>query len=181
MLENRSNQKIPIARLETTISKLDELHKKPKAKFTLRETIYRLRHKLNSALLKGYSYQDLSQILKEQHITISPRTLQQYLADTKRKTTSKLKASPNVADKSLVNLPEDNTEEQDLLDSNTKQKQKASLSNRQSNSKTTSSKRTTNTTEKIANALSGQNKSVKRETTDIHSSTKDLSSEFNQY
>ena len=97
MSENRCNQKIPVARLETAIDKLDKLHKKPKAEFTLRETIYQLRHKLNSALKKGYSYEDLAQILESQHITISPRTLQQYLSDTRKRSASKPKPCSSVS------------------------------------------------------------------------------------
>ena len=181
MSENRCNQKIPVARLETTIDKLDKLHKKPKAEFTLRETIYQLRHKLNSALKKGYSYEDLAQILESQHITISPRTLQQYLSDTKKRSVSKPKPSSSVSNKSSIKPAKDNTSDLDSPTTSTKQTKKALPSNRKSNSKTTSSNFTTDTEEKIDRTKSAPDESIKRKFTGLSSSTEDLSNEFNQY
>ncbi len=181
MSENRCNQKIPVARLETTIDKLDKLHKKPKAEFTLRETIYQLRHKLNSALKKGYSYEDLAQILESQQIIISPRTLQQYLSDTRKRSASKPKPCSNVSDKLLTKPPKDNTSNLDSLSTSTKQTKKALPSSQKSNSKTTSSNFTTDTKEKIDNTKSAPDESIKRKFTGLSSSTEDLSNEFNQY
>lgn len=181
MLPNRCNQKIPFARLETTINQLDKLHKKPKSEFTLRETIYQLRHKLSSALKKGYSYYDLSQILKSQNIIISPRTLQQYLTDTKKRAVSKPRSCSEVSDKSSTNSTKDNASPQDSLNTNTEQLQKALLNNRKSNLYTTSSDPTTDTEEKVANTFSAQDKNIKRKQKGLSGSTEDLSNEFNQY
>ena len=44
-----------------------------------------MRDKLKSALKKGYSYQDLSEILSEEEILISAATPKQYLMEIKKK------------------------------------------------------------------------------------------------
>ena len=56
-------QKIKIEKLETAFSKLEQLESKPQSEFNLRESIYYLRNQLKSALKKGYSYEDLSDII----------------------------------------------------------------------------------------------------------------------
>jgi len=57
------------------------LSQKPKEELSLRESIYFLRDKLRLALKKGYSYQDLSELLEQQEIMISAATLKQYLTE----------------------------------------------------------------------------------------------------
>ncbi|MDJ0717224.1 MAG: hypothetical protein QNJ54_23905 [Prochloraceae cyanobacterium] len=89
MVKNKPNQKIHVDKLQTTLEKLGQLKEKPKKELTLRESIYFLRDKLYSALKKGYSYQDLSEILEEQGILISASTLKQYLTDIKKESASK--------------------------------------------------------------------------------------------
>ncbi|MGK7952892.1 MAG: hypothetical protein AB4368_29910, partial [Xenococcaceae cyanobacterium] len=81
MVKTKPNQKIHVDKLQTTLAKLGQLKEKPKSELNLRESIYYLRDKLKSALKKGYSYQDLSEILAEQEILISAATLKQYLTE----------------------------------------------------------------------------------------------------
>ena len=68
MVKAKPNQKIHVDKLTTALNKLEQLDTKPKSELTLRESIYFLRDKLKSALKKGYSYEDLSEILAEQEI-----------------------------------------------------------------------------------------------------------------
>ncbi len=93
MVKTKANQKIHIDKLKTTLDKLGQLKEKPKEELTLRESIYFLRDKLKSALKKGYSYQDLSEILEEQGILISASTLKQYLTDINKESASRRKRS----------------------------------------------------------------------------------------
>lgn len=87
--QTKRNQKIPVDTLQTTLDKLGQLETKPKAELTLRESIYFLRDKLKSALRKGYSFEDLSDILANQEILISAATLKQYLTDIKKESSSR--------------------------------------------------------------------------------------------
>jgi Na+-transporting NADH:ubiquinone oxidoreductase subunit NqrC len=87
--KTQRNQKIHVDTLQTTLDKLGQLETKPKAELTLRESIYFLRDKLKSALRKGYSFQDLSDILANQEILISAATLKQYLTDIQKESSSR--------------------------------------------------------------------------------------------
>ena len=81
MVKAKPNQKFHINKLNTALDKLDRLESKPVEELSLRESIYFLRGKLNSALKKGYSYEDLSSILAEQDILVSAATLKLYLTE----------------------------------------------------------------------------------------------------
>jgi hypothetical protein len=96
MVKTKANQKIKLDKLQSTLDKLDRLKEKPKSELTLRESIYFLRDKLKSALKKGYSYEDLSEILEEQEILISASTLKQYLTELSKESTSRKKRSQSV-------------------------------------------------------------------------------------
>ena len=94
MATAKPNQKIHVDKLSATLEKLDSLDVKQKSELTLRESIYLLRDKLRAALKKGYSYEDLSEILEAQGILVSAATLKQYLTETKKEVTkSKNRAS----------------------------------------------------------------------------------------
>jgi hypothetical protein len=88
MVRTKPGQKIHVDTLNTALSKLEQLSTKPKSELNLRESIFFLKDKLNSALKKGYSYQDLSEVLSEQEILISATTLKQYLTDMSKKNSS---------------------------------------------------------------------------------------------
>jgi hypothetical protein len=84
MASAKPNQKIDIDKLQVTLGELEKLEPKPKSSLTMRESIYFLREQLKSALKKGYSYQDLSELLEQQQIVISAATLKQYLTESNK-------------------------------------------------------------------------------------------------
>ena len=93
MVKTKPNQKINVDKLQTTLDKLCQLKEKPKEELSLRESIYCLRDKLKSALRKGYSHQDLSEILAEKEILISAATLKQYLTEINKQSASRKKVT----------------------------------------------------------------------------------------
>ena len=98
MVRTKQGQKIHVDTLQTALDKLEQLETKPKSELNLRESIFFLKDKLNSALKKGYSYQDLSEILESQKILISAATLKQYLTEMgKKKSRSRKKKSKSVS------------------------------------------------------------------------------------
>lgn len=99
MVKTKPNQKIHVDKLNTTLDKLGQLKEKPKEELTLRESIYFLRDKLHSALKKGYSYQDLSEILEEQDILISASTLKQYLTEIGKESSNRRKRKKSAKSK----------------------------------------------------------------------------------
>ena len=106
MVRTTPGQKIPIDKLQTTLGELEKLEEKAKEELSLRESIYFLREQLQSALKKGYSYQDLSQLLEKQEIKVSAATLKQYLTEIeKEKRSHQRRAKPK-----QVLYPEDLTQ-----------------------------------------------------------------------
>lgn len=98
MVRTKQGQKIHVDTLQTALEKLEQLETKPKSELNLRESIFFLKDKLNSALKKGYSYQDLSEVLEEQKILISAATLKQYLTEMgKKKSRSRKKSRKSVS------------------------------------------------------------------------------------
>jgi hypothetical protein len=57
---------------------LDTLPAKPKESFSLRAAVEQLREPIRAALAKGYSYEEVAELLAKQGITISPSTLKNY-------------------------------------------------------------------------------------------------------
>jgi hypothetical protein len=93
MVKAKPKQKIHVDKLHSAFDKLEKLESKPVEELTLRESIFFLRDKLNSALRKGYSYDDLSSILAEQDILVSAATLKLYLGSKKKKSSSRKKSN----------------------------------------------------------------------------------------
>ncbi len=115
MNKTKRYQKIKIEKLETASSKLEQLESKPQSELRKRESIYYLRNQLKNALKKGYSYEDLSDILAEQDILVSPATLKQHLNDIYNKSASNKKknqpslkkASPKITPHELIESARD--------------------------------------------------------------------------
>ncbi|MCP6760749.1 MAG: hypothetical protein NHB32_18840 [Fischerella sp. CENA71] len=84
MIRTKPGQKIALEKVEATLAQLEKLEQKAKEDLSLRESIYFLREQLQSALKKGYSYKDLSEILAQQEISISEATLKQYLREIEK-------------------------------------------------------------------------------------------------
>ncbi|MEH2324071.1 MAG: hypothetical protein V7K32_10945 [Nostoc sp.] len=89
MVRTTPGQKIPIDKLSRTLAELEKLEEKAKEELSLRESIDFLREQLQSALKKGYSYQDLSELLKKQEIKVSAATLKQYLTEIEKEKRSR--------------------------------------------------------------------------------------------
>ena len=120
MVKTKPGQKIHVDTLQTAFDKLEQLETKPKSELNLRESIFFLKDKLNSALKKGYSYQDLSEVLSEQKILISAATLKQYLTDmSKKKSSSRRKRDKSISSSSSSSGNESSSRSNAKLDAQT--------------------------------------------------------------
>ena len=196
MATAKPNQKIHVDKLSATLSKLDSLEQKQKSELTLRESIYLLRDKLRAALKKGYSYEDLSEILEGEGILVSAVTLKQYLTETKKEVNKSKKGASSA--KTKLNSPkalENNIE--GALEKSTKNQDKdlavselESVEEKQSINKTDDTKMLSKSE---VNLLESNNQASSRESQQDTkkpvrgklkkpgSSSRDLSIEFNQY
>jgi hypothetical protein len=196
MATAKPNQKIHVDKLSATLSKLDSLEVKQKSELTLRESIYLLRDKLRAALKKGYSYEDLSEILEGQGILVSAVTLKQYLTETKKEVTkSKNRASagktglnyPKALEKNIEGAPESitkNKEKHSAVSESKELEEKQSL-NKADDTETLSVGEVNllESNNQASSVASQQNtkKPVRGKSKKLGSSSIDLSSEFNQY
>ncbi len=196
MATAKPNQKIHVDKLQATLSMLDSLEKKQNLELTLRESIYLLRDKLRAALKKGYSYQDLSEILEQQGILVSAATLKQYLTETRKEVTkSKRGVSSGKAGLNSPKASQNNIEKPQ--ESITKNKEKDSAVESESEVEEKQSINKADNTETLfegeVNLLESNNqasssesqqdskKPVRGKSKKLGSSNIDLSSEFNQY
>jgi hypothetical protein len=169
MVKAKPNQKIHVDKLQTAFDKLDQLESKPKEELSLRESIFFLHNKLTSALKKGYSYQDLSEILAEQDILISAATLKQYLTEIGKKSPSSRKRSKATSLSSReisTNVTDSQSDKNSSLENTetNRIKESSSKNDSQSNGKKATDKKAIKTKPKV---LSGFDD--------------DLESDFNQY
>lgn len=196
MASAKPNQKIHVDQLEATLAELDQLEEKQKEELTLRESIYFLRDKLKRALKKGYSYQDLSEILEEQGILISAATLKQYLTESNKKAASRKRGGksgqsqrtyPKVSEKTVKTSKESVPES----------KEDSKSSSVKSESEESQEINPANDTEKLPDdeiklseenhqassreSQRGTRKTVRAKQKRLSSSNPDLSREFNQY
>jgi len=79
--------------IESAGSFLATLPEKPKEELSLRESMGHLRESVQAALAKGYSYQDLADLLGKQGINISATTLKNYVPSGRRQTDKDKKAA----------------------------------------------------------------------------------------
>ena len=196
MATAKPNQKIHVDKLQATLSKLEQLEQKQREELTLRESIYLLRDKLRGALKKGYSYQDLSEILEQQGILVSAATLKQYLTETKKEVTKgKNRASsgktklnsPTALEKNIEGAPESitkNKEKDSAVKSELEVEKKQSIN--KADDTASLSKGEVNLLElnNQASPLESQQdskKPIRGKSKKLGSSNIDLSSEFNQY
>ena len=180
MVKTKPNQKIHVDKLQTTFEKLGQLKEKPKSELNLRESIYYLRDKLKTALKKGYSYHDLSEILAEQEILISAATLKQYLAEINKQSAARKKRikskqsqkndSKESDDKSLNKVE---TEQVKEIDSASHLDEKSDVEASKNNIQPESSKSHSKT--------KGTIKSIKTKPKEFSDSSDDIPPEFNQF
>jgi hypothetical protein len=193
--KTQRNQKIPVDTLQTTLDKLGQLETKPKAELTLRESIYFLRDKLKSALRKGYSFQDLSDILANQEILISAATLKQYLTDIQKESSSRQRNKSRQVKKSNSNQPSVKTSStnftsskeelsKDVLavETNRIKKVEEVVVDKDSESKSSVEPDLDNSQSQSVLSQSSHQKTLKKTKPKVLSGNyKDLSSEFNQW
>lgn len=85
---------------------LEELPEKPKEDLSLREAVGQMQDSLKAALAKGYSYEELAQMLAKQGIQISAFTLKNYVPSGKRSASKgKTRKSSKNQDDALVSEP----------------------------------------------------------------------------
>ena len=195
MVRTKTIQKVQIDKLKVIDDKLGDLKEKPKEEFTLRESIYFLRDKLKSALKKGYSYQDLSEILSEQEILISAATLKQYLTEIKKKSSSRKRSRAGQKEKSQSSSSESSlNQSSEYVNTSQKESDKdlnkvepkevKELEQANSPNDTDSSKLKSSLDDSQEESTKTQRrtrKSVKAKPKEFSGSNQDLSSEFNQY
>ena len=193
MAKSKRNQKIHVDKLQTTLDKLEHLQAKPKEELTLRESIYFLRDKLKKALKKGYSYQDLSEILAEQEIFISAATLKQYLTDISKESKSRKRSKYRISKKSNFDKSSKETSSQNVTSSKEELVQGLSESepnkiieveqavNLKSASLSETKQASDHSPRKSVTSQSRNRKTIKTRAKELSDSDDDLSSEFNQY
>ncbi len=195
MASAKPNQKIHVDKLSATLEKLDSLEKKQPLELTLRESIYLLRDKLRGALKKGYSYQDLSEILEQQGILVSAATLKQYLTESNKEAAkgkhrasrgeTKL-SSPQASEKNVEASQESSTKNQkDSLAVGESESESGKQINSADDTKILSEAEVNldQSNNQASSAASQQDskKPVRGKSKKPGSSSRDLSSEFNQY
>lgn len=198
MASSKTVQKVHIDKLQATLVKLEQLEQKPKEELSVRESIYFLRDKLRSALKKGYSYQDLSEILEEQEIIISAATLKQYLTESSKEATKSRRSAKSgqvkqVQQKEAERTVTENTESK-KGETELKQKregEKSELEESQERNKAGDEGESSNENEvnlseenresKVGESQQDTKKTGRAKQKKIGSSSTDLSSEFNQY
>lgn len=195
MATAKPNQKIHVDLLQATLEKLEQLEQKQQEELTLRESIYLLRDKLRGALKKGYSYQDLSEILEQQGILVSAATLKQYLTESKKEVTKNKRVgasgktklnSPKAPQKNIEALQERITKNKDLDSavSESEGEEKQSLNKADDTAPLSVGEvNLLESNNQASSAASQQDskKPVRGKTKKLSSSNIDLSSEFNQY
>lgn len=199
MASSKTVQKVHIDKLQATLVKLEQLEQKPKEELSVRESIYFLRDKLKTALKKGYSYQDLSEILAEQEILISAATLKQYLTEI-NKEVSKSRRSAQSGQAKQAQRREDEkraTEKTENKNAVNEEKQKAEEGEKSELEKSQAIKKIgdeveslkesevklseENREQKVGESQQDTKKTGKAKQKRLTSSDTDLSSEFNQY
>ena len=179
-IKTKPNQKIHVDKLQTTLEKLGQLKEKPKSELNLRESIYYLRDKLKSALKKGYSYQDLSEILAEQDILISAATLKQYLAEINKQSAARRKRIKSKQSQKAVSIESDDKSLNQVEINKAQEIDSASLLDDKSTTEA-SNNNIQPESSKSQTKTKRTSKSLKTKPKELSGSSQDLSSEFNQY
>ena len=179
-IKTKPNQKIHVDKLQTTLEKLGQLKEKPKSELNLRESIYFLRDKLKSALKKGYSYQDLSEILAEQDILISATTLKQYLAEINKQSAARKKRIKSKQNQKSISIKSDDKSLNKVDTDKAQEIDSASLLDDQSAAEA-SNNNIQPESDKIPLKTKGASKFIKTKSKDYSDSSDDIPPEFNQF
>lgn len=180
MNKTKRNQVFTTKKIDSVLKKLDKLPKKEKSEFNLRETIYRFKDKLNRALKRGYSYEDLSNILAEQQVFVSVNMLRQYLRDANDQN-----KSPSGQGDSDVSIPDQNeTNEEPLVDNNSASGShllSKNLSSSKKTSNSSSSAKKQSRKDKHQKPVTQAKDTPTSKTSVLSGYSDDLSGDFNQY
>jgi hypothetical protein len=85
--EKRIIETEKVKQLRGTLQKLKPIpQEKRPTKLSRREAVEQLRDMLEESLQKGYDYRELSKILKDNGLSISPRNLKEIMQEGKPKT-----------------------------------------------------------------------------------------------
>ena len=198
MARTKRNQRIHIDTVDNTIDRLQNLSAKPQLELTLRETIAKMEVHLRGAIKKGYSYEDLSEILAEQEIMVSAATLKLYLTQSsksKKSSSSRIKKSKSSSAstsrstrQSKDNLSTNVTDSKEELESGKKKAEINSMKdsidlkqavNLNSKTRTKSSSSIGNKAETKSQSIGNKSNSTK--TPVLSGSNDDLSREFNDF
>lgn len=79
--------------IDQATAALQDLPDKPKENVSLREAVDLLQDDIIAALNKGYSYEEMTEVLSKQGISIAPSSLKHYLARSKRQAQPKATAT----------------------------------------------------------------------------------------
>lgn len=91
------------AAISQASSTLMDLPDKPKEIWSLREAINALQEQIILALDRGYDYPEISTMLTQQGVEISPSTLKYYLSAVRRGKTSKRRVVGKLTETTLTN------------------------------------------------------------------------------
>jgi type IV secretory pathway VirJ component len=86
--------------IESARSNLNELSEKPKENLSLREAIGELHESITAALDRGYSYEEVVEILSTQGVTITVASLKRYLASARKEVSDKPKRTRRTSTRS---------------------------------------------------------------------------------
>ena len=97
--------RIAAEKLESALSRLKALEEKKQSEYSLRELIKQILPNIQSVIKKGYSFDEVANLLKQDEINISETTLRQYVRefskDSKGKSSSiKVKKTEDKSSKS---------------------------------------------------------------------------------
>lgn len=169
MVRTKTGQKIPLEKVQATLSQLEQLEEKAKEELSLRESIYFLREKLQSALKKGYTYQDLSEILAQQEIKISAATLKQYLTEIEKEKRSRQRGGKSTKTKQTDVATENLTAQQPTAEADAIETAEVAVNQQESSA----------TTKKKASGRGSKN--TKPQIVDEPQTKDDIVNDFNQY
>lgn len=75
--------------IQKSVEVLKGLPQKEKEEFALREAVYEMYQEIGSVLARGYSLDEVAEILSQNGVQIKGPTLKQYLTEIKRKKSKK--------------------------------------------------------------------------------------------
>jgi hypothetical protein len=92
---NSNMVRIAAEKLESALSRLDALDVKKQSEYSLRESIKQILPSIQSVIEKGYSFDEVANLLQQDEINISGTTLRQYVREFSKGKSSGVKAKKN--------------------------------------------------------------------------------------